>query len=79
MNLINTLLTIVVTILFMVVPTFCILAQPQLVPPPFLPGDPNQVPLDSGLTMLLGGGLYAIQKLRRIRKQDGRNRQEIQS
>lgn len=79
MNPIKIVLTIVVTILLMVVPTFCILAQPQLVPPPFLPGNPNQVPLGSGLTMALGGGLYAIRKLRQIRKQDGRNRQEIQS
>lgn len=79
MNPMKTVLTIFVMILFMFVPTFSILAQPQLVPPPFLPGDPNQVPLGSGLTMALGGGLYAIRKLRQIRKQDGRNRQEIQS
>ena len=66
--------------------TTILMAQPQMVPPPFLPGDPNQVPVGGSLFWALGGGIYSIHKLRRIhqqttskRREDFGNQQEIQS
>ncbi|MFW6348407.1 MAG: PID-CTERM protein-sorting domain-containing protein [Cyclonatronaceae bacterium] len=51
---------------------FVVLTAPEmlLADPPIFPGDPDQVPVDGGLSLLAAaGGAYALNKLRK-RKQE---------
>ena len=43
------------------------LIQPAQIPPPLLPGDPNQIPVTGGWWWLISGAVYGIRKLRRDR------------
>lgn len=55
-----------VLFLLMIVFVTVTLAQP---PPPALPSGPDQAPIDGGLSVLaLGGGAYALNKLRKTKK-----------
>lgn len=55
-----------VLFLFLIVMVSISEAQP---PPPALPSGPDQAPIDGGLSLLaLGGGAYALNKLRNRNK-----------
>lgn len=44
-----------------------ILIQPAQIPPPLLPGDPNQIPVTGGWLWLISGAVYGVRKMRRDR------------
>lgn len=58
----KTLIYFVLAIAFILILTSFVMGQPEL--PPMLPDNPDQTPIDGGLSILaaLGGG-YAIKKL----------------
>ena len=53
------------TVVLIVLTTWPFIAQPQGLPPPKLPDNPDKAPIDGGLIgLVVGGAAYAISKLR---------------